>query len=63
MIIMNDTKFIYVFNSSDKNKLLSLGYTLIKSDEKQSIYVFDNLGKVNFSTSDMDFVLTNTLTF
>jgi len=60
---MDKTNFIYVFSVEDKKKLLSWGYTLIKEDKKQNIYVFDNLGTVRFSASDMKFVLTNTLTF
>ena len=62
-MIMSKTNFIYVFSIEDKNKLLSLGYGLIKSDENQNIYVFDNVGKSKFSSNDMNFVLTNTLTF
>ena len=60
---MDKAKFIYVFSVEDKNKLLSLGYSLIKSDENQDIYVFDNSGEFKFSSNDMNFVLTDTLTF
>ena len=62
-MIMNNTKFIYVFSAEDKNKLLSLGYNLLKYDESQNIYVFNNTGEFRFSSNDMDFVFTSTLTF
>lgn len=62
-MIMDNAKFVYVFSVQDKELLLSLGYHLIKSDDRLDIYVFDNSGVVCFSDSDIECVLTNTLTF
>ena len=58
-----DKKFIYVFSIDDKNKLLSLGYKLVKPNEDQKIYVFENTGEFKFSAYDTSFVLSDTLTF
>jgi len=60
---MDNAKFIYVFSVQDKELLQTLGYHLIKSDERLDIYVFGNTGTLRFSDSDIECVLTNTLTF
>lgn len=50
--------------SKDKDKLKSLGYNLLKADEKNSIYVFENKINLNFELdSTMQYVLSDTLTF
>lgn len=63
LIIMKKKNFIYVFRVEDRDKLLALGYRLLKSDDSQGMYIFENLGLVKFSINDMKFVLTDTLTF
>ncbi len=63
LIIMKKKNFIYVFRVEDRDKLLALGYQLLKSDDSQGMYIFENLGLVKFSINDMKFVLTDTLTF
>lgn len=55
-------RFVYVFNQADKEKLLSQGLELIKSDETQHVYVFVGDDNLNFS-DDIAFVFSNTLTF
>jgi hypothetical protein len=60
---MKKKNFIYVFRVEDRDKLLALGYQLLKSDDSQGMYIFENLGLVKFSINDMKFVLTDTLTF
>lgn len=61
---VDDLRFIYVMTSKDKDKLKSLGYNLLKADEKNSIYVFENKINLNFELgSTMQYVLSDTLTF
>lgn len=59
-------KFIYVFDTDARDKLLSANYQLLKSDEQQSIFVFENKETHTFAasaTEDFTFVLSDTLTF
>lgn len=57
-------KFIYVFSDDDKTKLLSLGYVLMKKDERQNVYVFENRPTdMNFSDNGIKCVFSNMLTF
>lgn len=61
--------FIYVMSVKDRNKMLSLGYNLIREDTRNSIWVFQNKDTVTFAREDeisgagIKFVLSNTLTF
>lgn len=55
--------FIYVFTESDRDRLLSLGFTILKADESTDIYVFVNNGQQKFTVDDMKFALSDTLTF
>ena len=56
-------KFIYAFAESDRDTLLSQGYTLLKADNIKKIYVFKNKDNLCFSPTDGSFVLSDTLTF
>lgn len=56
-------KFIYVFDADARDKLLASGYQLLKTDESQEIYVFENTAELNFASSDFLFILSDTLTF
>lgn len=56
-------KFIYAFSESDRDVLLSQGYTLLKSDNTQKIYVFKNKEELCFSMNDGTFALSDILTF
>jgi len=38
----NDMNFVYVFSKQDRDKLLSLGYVLLKEDYMNNVYVFIN---------------------
>lgn len=63
---MQNANFIYVFNRVDMERLLSLGFNLIQSNENLGIYIFDSKCKKDFSFSNingMNYVLTDTLTF
>jgi hypothetical protein len=55
-------KFLYVFSEEDKDALLSMGYTLLKSDGK-GIYVFANQANQTFALTNVQFVRSDTLTF
>lgn len=61
--------FIYVMSVKDKDKMLSLGYDLIKEDARNSMWVFQNKDTATFACEDeisgagIKFVLSSTLTF
>lgn len=55
--------FIYVFNAEDMEKMLAAGYSLMKADEKNNMYIFADNDGMSFDLSDMCFVRSNTLTF
>lgn len=56
-------KFIYVFSLDDKETLLTKGYNLLKSDELNHIYIFENKSDFCFSENNMKFVYSDVLTF
>ena len=49
-----DEKFIYVFSSEDKDYLLRNGFILIKKDEINHRYLFENKTNYQFSKNEMD---------
>lgn len=56
-------KFLYVFSKEARDRLLSANYTLLKSDEKNEVYVFANQMDMTFDLADISFIRSNTLTF
>lgn len=62
-------KFIYVMNDKDKDTMLAMGYTLLKENKKNKVYVFANKDTAVFSDSlDIDkanisYVLSDTIAF
>lgn len=56
-------KFIYVFDTDARDKLLSENYQLLKADEQQNIFVFENSQEKAMNFSKKDFVFSNILTF
>ena len=56
-------KFIYAFSESDRDILLSQGYTLLKADNTKKMYVFKNKEELCFSMNDGTFALSDILTF
>ena len=56
-------KFIYVFESADKEKLVDLGFQFLKEDSKNSIYVFVVNDSLKFGMDDINFMCSDTLTF
>lgn len=55
--------FIYVFDKAAREKLISLGYQLVKENPKDLIYVFENKDTIVFEESGIQAVFSNTLTF
>lgn len=55
--------FIYVFCDDAKDKMLALGYKLLKSDVSSSTYVFVNNGRKDFAHADISYILSDILTF
>ncbi len=56
-------KFIYVLSEKERDKLLSWEYTLLKSDERNHIYIFANQDSLYFDKMDVTPIYSNTLTF
>lgn len=60
-------KFIYVFNSEAKDKLILLGYNLLKEDSFGSTYIFSSESHdKRFSENelnDISYILSDSLTF
>ena len=62
-------RFIYIKSQSDKEKMLELGYTLIKEDTHNGIWVFLNKDveifdhDVEIKKAGIQFTLSSTLTF
>lgn len=57
------SKFIYVFSVEDRDYLLAKGYKPLKSNEEKNIYIFENSETMNFSTKEIQYVLTDILSF
>lgn len=62
--------FIYVMSERDKDKMISLGYVLMKEDSRNHVWVFGVKDASTFSANDSEiskagihFILSNTLTF
>lgn len=56
-------KFIYVFAKETSNALIKQGFNLVKRDEKNKVYVFENNPNLKLAFSKKDFVFSDTLTF
>ena len=56
-------RFIYVFDKHARDLLISRGYKLFKSDDKNCMYVFHNNGDMHFSDGEMVFALSDTISF
>lgn len=58
-------KLIYVFSREDKNVLEINGFTLLKQDEENNIYIFayDDSLYSKFSLENIDYYLSDSLTF
>lgn len=56
-------KFIYVCSAAARDKLLAANYILMKSDERNNIYIFLNEDKLSFAELDVSYILSDTMTF
>lgn len=56
-------RFIYVFTCEDRDTLINSGYALLKSNDKDQIYVFENSNELKFEMNDMELVFSDVLTF
>ena len=59
-------QFIYVFNKQDADYMETKGFVLLKSDDLKQVYIFVNQDSVllfHSSLADVEYVLSNTLTF
>ncbi len=56
-------KFLYVFSKEARDRLLAANYSLLKSDEKNEVYVFVNQMDETFALADISCIRSNTLTF
>lgn len=57
------TKFIYVTNDKDKERLFNQGFKLLKEDTIHSIYIFYMNEDIKFDFSNMKYTMTDVLTF
>ncbi len=56
-------KFIYVFNLEARDKLLAENYRMLKCDERQNIFIFENKENCNFAAIGVSYILSDTLSF
>lgn len=56
------SKFIYVFSSDIKERLISEGFILIQEDKTKDIYIFENREKTSLSFDNIECVFSNILT-
>lgn len=55
--------FVIVFSEREKDALIELGYVLMKSDERNHIYTFENNEKLQFDNNKIYAAYSNILTF
>lgn len=55
-------KFIYVFNKEACDVLTMMGYVLMQSDYRNSIFVFANDPAKDITRADISYILSDTLT-
>lgn len=63
MVFTEDEKFIYVFSREARDGMLASGYRLIKSDEQNGRYIFENDPRLTFSHLNISCIKSNTMTF
>ena len=62
-------RFVYVMSQEDKDKMISLGYSLISKHPENNVWVFQNHDIVEFyndnrlSEANVSFVLSDVLRF
>lgn len=56
-------KFIYVFSKEARDRLLAAGFLLLKSDDRNETYIFENNTSLSFALDRVSTIKSNTLTF
>lgn len=56
------SRFIYVFNTEARDRVQSLGFHLLQSDEFQHIYIFINDDKLDITKADVSYLTSDSLT-
>lgn len=56
-------RFIYVVGGEARDRLVNMGYRLLREDKAKHIYVFLNQDNQKFSCTDIQFAMSDTLTF
>ena len=54
--------FIYVFSQDDKESLIKKGYTILKEDYLNNVFIFLNRNSFSFDKS-IEYVTSDVLTF
>lgn len=55
--------FIYVFDNEAKEKMISLGYKLLKESEDGSEFIFCADDNFNYNLHDIEYTVSDILTF
>lgn len=55
--------FLYVMDTESRDKLLKLGFELLKENDKKTIWVFVNNKEQTFDVVDVPCVVSDVLTF
>lgn len=55
--------FVYVFTEKDRDALIARHYNLLKSDETQHIYIFENQKGLCFDLHGVHAVFSDVFTF
>nr|DAN04129.1 MAG TPA: hypothetical protein [Caudoviricetes sp.] len=56
-------RYLCVFNKTDKDKLLNMGYQLISHSSTAGIWYFQFNDKINYSLKEIKYTISNTLVF
>lgn len=56
-------KFIYVFDINTKENMVKAGFKLMKSDDRNDIYVFLSDDSLRFDFSNISTIRSDTITF
>ena len=60
-------KFIYVYSEDARDTLIKANFKLLKSDDRNHIYIFENANPLNgtqkFALNNVSNIPSNTLTF
>lgn len=55
--------FIYVMDTESKDILVNRGFELLKTDDRQTVWVFVNKPELTFDAIDIPCIVSDVLTF